>query len=128
MKAPISGSGRKVLVIDDESDFLIEVQSLLEECGYRVLTAADGLSGLEMAVRESPALILLDIIMPKVNGYTVLSRLVNDEKTRRIPVVMLTAKGESESILLTQQMRAKDYLIKPFATDDLLSVIRKNIR
>lgn len=126
MKVPVGG-GRKVLVIDDEADFLTEVRSLLEDHGYSVLTAEDGQSGLEAAARETPALILLDIVMPKMNGYTVLSRLVNDEKTRRIPVVMLTAKGESESIFLTQQMRAKDYLIKPFATEDLLSVIRKNI-
>ena len=128
MKVPLSGHGRKVLVIDDEADFLSEVTSLLQGCGYRVLTAEDGVSGLDVAARELPALILLDIIMPRMNGYTVLSRLVNDEKTRRIPVVMLTAKGESDSILLTQQMRAKDYLIKPFATEDLLAIVRKNIR
>lgn len=122
------GNGRKVLVIDDEPEFLAEIRVLLEREGYRVFTASEGLIGMELAARELPSLILLDIIMPRVNGYTVLSRLTNDEATHRIPVVMLTAKGETESILLTQQMKAKDYLIKPFSTDDLLTVIRKNIR
>ncbi len=125
---PKAGHGRKVLVIDDEEEFLLEVRVLLEGNGYRVVTAGTGKAGLEMAGDEKPSLILLDIVMPGPDGYVVLSRLASDEKTRRIPVVMLTAKGESDSILLAQQMRAKDYLIKPFSADDLLDVIRKNIR
>lgn len=128
MKLPKAGLGRKVLVIDDEEEFLSEVRVLLEGNGYRVVTAEDGKSGLALAGEEKPALILLDVIMPAPDGYVVLSRLSTDEKTRRIPVVMLTAKGESDSILLAQQMRAKDYLIKPFSANDLLDVIRKNIR
>ncbi len=128
MRFPKAGLGRKVLVIDDEGDFLSEVQTLLEGNGYRVVTAENGRAGLALAGEERPSLILLDIVMPGPDGYVVLSRLANDEKTRRIPVVMLTAKGESDSILLAQQMRAKDYLIKPFSADDLLDIVRKNIR
>ena len=128
MRFPKAGLGRKVLVIDDEEDFLSEVRTLLEGNGYRVVTAENGRTGLALAGEEQPSLILLDIVMPGPDGYVVLSRLSNDEKTRRIPVVMLTAKGESDSILLAQQMRAKDYLIKPFSADDLLDIVRKNIR
>ena len=117
-----------VLIVDDIEESRYLLRALLEGNGYRVVTAENGRAGLDMAGDENPALILLDIVMPGPDGYVVLSRLSTDEKTRRIPVVMLTARGESDSILLAQQMRAKDYLIKPFSADDLLGVIRKNIR
>ena len=110
----------KVLVIDDEREILDIAQVILRHSGYQPLTAANGNEGLEMARREHPDLVLLDILMPDLSGWEVLKRLKADPGTREIPVMMLTALAQDEEILQGLKAGAVEYLIKPF---DLVSLV-----
>jgi len=120
--------GAKILLIDDEPDFVEMTKMRLESQDYEVETAFDGNSGVYAAQRESPDLILLDVMMPGVDGFAVLYELRKNSATRSIPVVMLTAKGEIESIFKAQELGAADYLIKPCEPEELLNVVTKNLR
>lgn len=115
----------KILFIDDEPDLVKVVAVRLEASKYRVITASDGKEGLEKARIENPNLILLDIMMPGMDGFEVLRELKRDPKTTDIPVIMLTAKGESQSLFKAQELQSTDYLIKPFEAEELLSLIKK---
>ncbi len=114
---------KKILVIDDETEFVDMLKMRLEANRYEVITAADGAEGVDKALKEGPDLIILDIVMPKMDGYQVLLRLKNEDQTRHVPIVMLTAKSESGSIFRSQELRADDYLIKPFDTQELLDLV-----
>src|SRR5215813_602466 len=116
----------RILIVEDELPMRTALQDVLESEGYRVLTAADGESGLRRAVDEKPDLILLDIMMPKLDGYAVcaeLRRLGN-----AVPILMLTAKGQVEDRVTGLDAGADDYLIKPFSTDELLARVRAMLR
>ena len=116
-----------ILVVDDEKLFLEQIKPFLVGKGYSVETALDGLTALEKARRVRPTLILLDVVMPGMNGFEVLSQIQLESGISHIPVVMLTAKGETESILQGERFGAVDYLIKPFTKEDLLEVLRRYI-
>lgn len=116
----------KILIIDDEPDFVEMTKMRLESADYEVTTAFDGSSGLYAAQRDSPDLILLDVMMPGVDGFEVLRELRKNSATRSVPVVMLTAKGETKWIFKAQALGATDYLIKPCESEDLLGVIGKH--
>ena len=116
---------KKILVVDDEPEILEMTQKRLEKSGYRVLTAADGKEGIRKAVEEKPDLILSDIIMPGIDGFTMLRELRNNASTSSIPVIMLSAKGEADSLLKGQNFGAVDYFIKPCDWDELLKYIKK---
>ena len=103
------------------------LSSLLIESGYDVNTAISGPEGLHKAKIHKPDLILLDIMMPKMDGYQVLSELKKDPTTSSIPVVMFTAKAEANSIWRAQELRATDYLLKPFTGEQLIRYIRRYI-
>ena len=117
-----------ILAIDDEPEFLEQVKVLLENKGYRVETAPDGPSGLQKALQVSPSLILLDIIMPGMDGLEVLKQLALQSETWQIPVIMLTAKAETEFLFKARELSAVDYLIKPFTVQDLLKVVKRCTR
>jgi len=105
---------KKILLADDEEDIKSVVSLFLESKGYEIITAYDGLSALDMARTEKPDLILLDVMMPVVNGYEVCARLKADEELRDIPVVMLSAMAQSESVDKGLSAGAVDYIVKPF--------------
>ncbi len=116
----------RILIIEDELPMRTALQDVLQSEGYRVLTAADGQIGLERAVQEKPDLILLDIMMPKVDGFTLcreLRRLANP-----VPILMLTAKGQIEDRVTGLDSGADDYLVKPFSTEELLARVRALLR
>jgi DNA-binding response OmpR family regulator len=116
----------RILIIEDELPMRTALQDVLQGEGYRVLTAADGESGLKRALEEKPDLILLDIMMPKLDGYAVceeLRRLSNP-----VPVLMLTAKGQIEDRVTGLDAGADDYLVKPFSTEELLARVRALLR
>ncbi len=116
----------RILIIEDELPMRTALQDVLEAEGYRVLTAADGESGLRRSIEEKPDLILLDIMMPKLDGYAVcaeLRRLGN-----QVPILMLTAKGQIEDRVQGLDVGADDYLVKPFSTDELLARVRAMLR
>ena len=116
----------RILIIEDELPMRTALQDALEAEGYRVLTASNGESGLERALAEKPDLILLDLMMPKLDGYTVcreLRRLANP-----VPILMLTAKGQVEDRVKGLDSGADDYLVKPFSTEELLARVRALLR
>ena len=116
----------RLLIIEDELPMRLALQDCLEAEGYRVVTAANGESGLERALTEKPDLILLDIMMPKLDGFAVcaeLRRLANP-----VPILMLTAKGQVEDRVKGLDVGADDYLVKPFSTEELLARVRALLR
>jgi DNA-binding response OmpR family regulator len=115
----------KILVIDDEPEVVELLKKRLERAGYQIITATDGIEGFKRACEQKPDLILLDIIMPEVDGLTVLRRLKTEEATREIPVVMVTAKGFTDSLFEAQRYGAIDYIIKPFQWNELLRFIKR---
>jgi DNA-binding response OmpR family regulator len=108
-----------VLIIEDDPTMLIGLRDNFEFKGYRVLTAADGEKGLKAALDATPDLIVLDIMLPKINGYEI-CRLIREEKLA-MPVIMLTAKGEESDIVLGLNLGADDYVTKPFSIKELLA-------
>jgi len=115
----------KVLVVEDEPDTLQLVQESLESEGYKVITATDGIEAEDKARTENPDIIVLDISIPKRDGYEVCRRLREDKNSFGIPIVMLTAKGDYGSRLKGFFQGACDYIAKPFSTEDLINKIRK---
>lgn len=115
----------KILLVDDEPEVLEFLGRRLEKHGFSVLTAMDGVSGLEQARRYMPDLVLLDITMPNKDGMTMLKELKADQATARIPVVMVTAKSESGAIFEGEKFGATDYIIKPIDFDQLLKYVRR---
>lgn len=120
-------ANKKILVIDDEPDFIDAIRSRLEATGYEVVSANNGREGCACARRESPALILMDLVMPRSNGFECLSRLKTDPATSFIPVIVVSAKQETEYVLDAGKMGAADYIIKPVSMETLLDYVRKYV-
>src|SRR5438876_10241179 len=116
----------RILIIEDELPMRTALTDVLVAEGYRVLSAADGESGLRRAIEEKPDLILLDIMMPKLDGYAVCSEL--RRLSNPVPILMLTAKGQVEDRVTGLDAGADDYLVKPFSTDELLARVRALLR
>jgi CheY-like chemotaxis protein len=116
-----------VLAVDDENDMLLITRMTLQDAGYRVLTALDGMHALESARRDKPDLILLDVLMPGMNGFEVLERLRQDESTRNMPVVIVSVLTERERTRLVMDEGIEYYLVKPFDRQDLLDKVRRAI-
>jgi DNA-binding response OmpR family regulator len=109
----------KVLIVEDDAAMLRGLKDNFEAKGYAVVTAADGEAGLEAALAHKPDLVLLDIMLPKINGYEI-CRLVR-ESGLAMPIIMLTAKGEESDIVLGLNLGADDYVTKPFSIKELLA-------
>ena len=118
--------GKKILIIDDEKDFAFFVKANLQLIStYDVFIATRGKKGIKTALKEMPDLILLDIMMPGMDGFEALKRLKNDERTYHIPVIMLTAKNEDESKIKASGLYADDYIVKPVEIKTLKAKIHK---
>src|SRR6266404_5274482 len=119
-------SMERILIVEDELPMRTALHDVLEAEGYRVLTAADGESGLHRALEEEPDLILLDIMMPKLDGFAVCAEL--RRRSIPVPILMLTAKGMVEDRVTGLDAGADDYLVKPFSTEELLARVRVLLR
>ena len=108
-----------VLVADDDPDILSLVKLRLERSGYDVVSAGDGEQALETARTQTPDLALLDVMMPKLDGYEVTARLRQEEATRHLPVILLTARVQESDIARGVEAGADDYVKKPFSTHEL---------
>lgn len=117
-----------ILVVEDEPDLRSLLDRQLDRAGYRVLLADDGLEGLETAWRESVDLVLLDLMLPHLDGLEVCRRLKRDPRTSRLPVIMLTAKGETVDRIVGLELGADDYITKPFNLRELLLRISAVLR
>jgi DNA-binding response OmpR family regulator len=114
---------KKILIVDDEDDILHFLEMVLREKGYEVATAAGGQEALTKAQIEGPDLVLLDIMMPQMDGWEVLKLLRVDEQTASIPVAMLSARTEARDRVQGLQEGAVDYICKPFSLQELLGKI-----
>ena len=118
---------KKILIIDDELELRHALNERLTSVGYSVIEAWNGREGLEKVVTEKPDLILLDLTMPEMDGMTTLQELRRCEETKRIPVIIMTAKGETVSIMDFQALKVADYFTKPFDSKELISYIERYI-
>jgi len=121
------GSG-KVLVIDDEKLLVRSTCMMLNAYGYDALGALDGEAGLKAAVEFAPDVILLDIMMPGMDGWQVLEKLKQSEATRRIPVFIFTAREYSNGKALAVEKGAEDFIAKPFEPEDLATMLENQLR
>jgi len=119
---------QKILVVDDEEDILELLKFNLSREGYQVLCAVSGEQALRLVRSENPDLIMLDLMLPGIDGLEVTRRLKNDPDTKNLPIVMLTAKGEEADIVTGLELGADDYITKPFSPRVLIARIRAVLR
>lgn len=115
----------KILVVDDEKVISDTVTLILQSRNYEVITASNGADGIAKAKSEHPDLILLDIMMPVMNGHDACVRLKEDKSTKKIPVLMFTGQGDRDAITKAHLTGADDYVIKPFTMETLLTKINQ---
>jgi DNA-binding response OmpR family regulator len=115
----------KILIIDDEPDIVETLTLMLQARNYEVVTALDGMEGLSKVKTERPDITLLDIMMPGISGYDVCQKLKTNNDTKRMPVIMLTAKGENEAVTKARKAGADDYIVKPFNLPTLVNKVNK---
>ncbi|MDD5226248.1 MAG: response regulator [Candidatus Omnitrophica bacterium] len=117
-----------ILLIEDEKNILELVKYNLEQEGFRVLTAAKGNLGLETALKERPALVVLDLMLPEVNGLEICKTLKRNDGTHAIPIIMLTAKGTESDKVIGLELGADDYITKPFSPRELVARVKAVLR
>ncbi len=116
---------RKILVVDDERHIVRLVQVNLERAGYEVITAYDGVEALEKIKADSPDMVVLDVMMPRMDGFEVLKNLQADPRYQNIPVIMLTAKAQDADIFKGWASGVSSYLTKPFNPRELLVFVER---
>lgn len=114
---------KKILVVDDEPQVVDTIRARLEANGYEVVTGYDGMEALNMARKKNPDLVILDLMLPKLDGYQVCRMLKFDKKMSKIPIIMLTGLGEKEDREWGQKVKADAYITKPFNVEELLKKI-----
>jgi two-component system alkaline phosphatase synthesis response regulator PhoP len=119
---------KKILVVDDEVDLVETIRFPLEAEGFNVLVAYNGEDALNMARTENPDLILLDIMLPKLDGYKVCRLLKFDERFRNIPIIMLTARAQEKDRIIGMETGANEYITKPFDMDKLLEKVKAYLK
>ncbi len=115
----------RVLVVDDELDIVETLKYVLEASGHEVFEANDGMEGLDQARSVEPDVILLDVMMPRLDGYKVCRMLKFDSHYRDIPIVLLTARSGSKDLDTGEEVGADEYLTKPFDVDEVVSLVDK---
>ncbi len=119
---------KKILVVDDEQQLVEMIKLRLEASGYEVLFAYDGAEALDKARKEKPDLIILDLMLPRIDGYKVCRMLKFDEKYKKIPIIMFTARAQEEDVKRGEQVGADAYITKPFEPQALLGKIKELIQ
>jgi len=115
----------KVLIVDDEKDIVEVLKARLENIGLEALSASDGAQGMEMVKSNKPDLIILDVMMPNLNGYEFVREIKGIEEFRNIPIIVLTAKEELDDLF--KQEGVVDYVVKPYNEDELLGKVARLI-
>jgi DNA-binding response OmpR family regulator len=118
---------KKILIVDDEVDLVETVRFPLEMEGFNVLISYNGEDALNQARKEKPDLIILDLMLPKLDGYKVCRLLKFDEKYKHIPILMLTAKTQEKDKILGMETGADEYITKPFEMDDLMEKVKAHL-
>ena len=118
----------KILVVDDSDAMITILHEFLEEAGYKVITASDGKEAIDKVEKENPDLILLDAVMPRMSGYEVTEKLKTDNKTRLIPIIMLTGLSDLNDKIKGIELGVDDFIMKPFNRLELLTRVRSLLR
>ena len=119
---------KKILVVDDEVDLVETLRFPLEMEGFDVLVSYNGEDALSQARKENPDLIILDLMLPKLDGYKVCRLLKFDERYKHIPILMLTAKTQEKDKILGKETGADEYITKPFEMDDLMGKVKAYLK
>lgn len=119
---------KKILLVDDEKDLVEMVSFRLQASGYEIITAYDGQEALEKAKKEKPDLIILDLMLPKMDGYKVCGLLKTDARYNKIPIIMFTAMAQDSDKQMGQEVGADAYITKPFEPQVLLEKIRELLK
>lgn len=119
---------KRILIVDDEPQMVDMLKIRLEASGYEIITAYDGQEGLEKARKEKPDLMILDLMLPKMDGYKVCGLLKKDARFAKIPIIIFTARAQQEDMALGEEMGANAYITKPFDSQVLLAKIAELIR
>ncbi len=115
---------RKILLVDDSETVLLIEQMILKKEPYQLITAKNGMEGVERALQTRPDLILMDVVMPEMNGFEAVKRLRQEEATRTVPIVMVTTQAEAESMEAGYQSGCNDYVIKPIDRLELITKVK----
>ena len=118
---------KKILIVEDSESIREMLKVMVESEGYEVITAEDGMEGLTRARSDGPDLIILDLMLPKMDGFKVCRMLKFDSQFRRIPILILTARSSDADRLMGEEVGADDYLVKPFEPETLLERIRYHL-
>ena len=121
-------SKEKMLIIEDEKDIVKMLDYNLKKEGFKTLSAYNGEDGLDMASKENPDLILLDLMLPEIDGFDVCKALKSDPKTSHIPIIILTAKDQETDKIVGLELGADDYVTKPFSPRELIARIKAVLR
>ncbi|WP_329890667.1 twitching motility response regulator PilH [Stenotrophomonas muris] len=115
----------RILIVDDSPSQLLGIQRIVEKLGHQILTATDGAAGVETARAELPDLVLMDVVMPNLNGFQATRTLARDEATQHIPVILVTTKDQDTDRMWGMRQGAKAYITKPFSEDELSEVLER---
>jgi len=114
---------KKILIIEDEKNIVTSLKMFFEYLGFAVITSDNGSGGLYLAKHEYPDIILLDLVLPEIDGFNVCNLLKNDEKTKNIPIIIISARTSKEEIDKAISLGAKNYIAKPFSIDQIKKII-----
>ncbi|MBL4681034.1 MAG: response regulator [Pseudomonadales bacterium] len=114
----------KVLVVDDSPTEIYQFKDMLERLGYEVITAENGKDGVAIAVKEQPDCVLMDIVMPDMNGFQATRQICRGEKTSHIPVIIVSSKNQETDKVWGQRQGARGYVTKPVSGEELVSVMK----
>lgn len=114
----------RILIVDDSPSQLMGMKRIIEKLGHEPLTAEDGAAGVELARRELPDLILMDVVMPNLNGFQATRQISKDPSTAHIPIVLVTTKDQETDKVWGMRQGAKGYITKPFNESSLVGVIK----
>lgn len=116
---------KKILLVEDEKNIVLGVTICLRSAGLEVAVAVDGADALKKIEEEKPSLVLLDLVMPRLNGLDALQAMKENDEMKDIPVIVLSARAQEEDIQRAKELGAADYVAKPFRPDELLAVIER---
>lgn len=117
----------RILIVDDSPSQLMGIRRIVEKLGHEALTAEDGAAGVEIAKKELPDLILMDVVMPNLNGFQATRSISREPSTKHIPVILVTTKDQDTDRMWGMRQGARAYLTKPFSEEELSEVIAGNL-
>ncbi len=117
----------RILIVDDSPSQLMGIKRIVEKLGHEALTAEDGAAGVDVAKREVPDLILMDVVMPNLNGFQATRAITREPTTKHIPVILVTTKDQDTDRMWGMRQGAKAYITKPFSENELLEIIQATL-